>query len=154
MLFAGAGFAKLAHCIEQAFKGKSVAEHYVWIKHFHMSMAYLTVVLFTLRGLYRLLAGDQANLRLSKITDRVSYGVDTLLLVMGILLLIILQLNLMSTAWLSSKLGLLVAYVILGVFAFRNRLPMAARWLCFLLAIVCWKLMYLTATKHLPLWMW
>lgn len=131
-----------------------MAEHYVWIKHFHMGMAYLTVVLFTLRGLYRLAGGAKINLRLRKLTDRISYGVDSLLLIMGILLLVILQLNPITTAWLSSKLGFLVAYVILGVFAFRDRLPMAGRWLCFALAIGCWVLMFLTAKKHLPLWMW
>ena len=131
-----------------------MAEHYVWIKHFHMGMAYLTIMLFVFRGLYRLTAGEDINLRVRKVTDRISYGVDTLLLVMGILLLMILQLNPMTTPWLSSKLGFLVAYVILGVFAFRNRLPLALRWLRFALAIGCWVLMYKTARLHLPLWMW
>ncbi|MFB1011934.1 MAG: SirB2 family protein [Thiopseudomonas sp.] len=131
-----------------------MAEHYVWIKQFHIGMAYLTVTLFTLRGLYRLIGGERVSLRLRKVTDRISYGVDTLLLVMGILLLVILQLDPLSVAWLSSKLGLLVAYVILGVFAFRNRLPLAARWLAFALALGCWVLMYKTARLHLPLWMW
>ncbi|NLD14513.1 MAG: SirB2 family protein [Gammaproteobacteria bacterium] len=131
-----------------------MAEHYVWIKQFHIGMAYLTVTLFALRGLYRLIGGERVSLRLRKVTDRISYGVDTLLLVMGILLLVILQLDPLSVAWLSSKLGLLVAYVILGVFAFRNRLPLAARWLAFALALGCWVLMYKTARLHLPLWMW
>lgn len=131
-----------------------MAEHYVWIKHFHMGMAYLTIMLFVLRGLYRLTAGERVSLKLRKLTDRVSYGVDTLLLLMGVLLLVILQLNPVTTGWLSSKLGFLVAYVILGVFAFRNRLSLSARWLCFALAIGCWVLMFLTAKKHLPLWMW
>lgn len=131
-----------------------MAEHYVWIKQFHIGMAYLTVTLFTLRGLYRLIGGERVSLRLRTVTDRISYGVDTLLLVMGILLLVILQLDPLSVAWLSSKLGLLVAYVILGVFAFRNRLPLAARWLAFALALGCWVLMYKTARLHLPLWMW
>lgn len=131
-----------------------MAEHYVWIKQFHIGMAYLTVTLFTLRGLYRLIGGERVSLRLRKVTDRISYGVDTLLLVMGILLLVILQLDPLSVAWLSSKLGLLVAYVILGVFAFRNRLPLAARWMAFALALGCWVLMYKTARLHLPLWMW
>lgn len=131
-----------------------MAEHYVWIKQFHIGMAYLTVTLFTLRGLYRLIGGERVSLRLRKVTDRISYGVDTLLLVMGILLLVILQLDPLSVAWLSSKLGLLVAYVILGVFAFRNRLPLAARWVAFALALGCWVLMYKTARLHLPLWMW
>lgn len=131
-----------------------MAEHYVWIKQFHIGMAYLTVTLFTLRGLYRLIGGERVSLKLRKVTDRISYGVDTLLLVMGILLLVILQLGPLSVAWLSSKLGLLVAYVILGVFAFRNRLPLAARWVAFALALGCWVLMYKTARLHLPLWMW
>lgn len=131
-----------------------MAEHYTWIKHFHIGMAYLTVLLFVLRGLYRLLAGERVHLGLRKITDRISYGVDTLLLVMGILLLFILELNPVTTGWLSSKLGLLIAYIILGVFAFRNRLPLAARWLCFALAIGCWVMMFKTARLHQPVWMW
>lgn len=131
-----------------------MAEHYVWIKHFHIGMAYLTLALFVPRGLYRLLAGEGANLKVRKLTDRISYGVDSLLLLMAVLLLVILQLNPMAVAWLSSKLGLLGAYVILGVFAFRKGLPQAARWLCFLLAIGCWVLMYKTARLHLPLWAW
>lgn len=129
-----------------------MAEHYLWIKQFHMGMAYLTVVLFVARGLYRLLAGERVHAGLRKVTDRISYGVDSLLLLMAILLLVILQLNPVTTAWLSSKLGLLVAYVILGVFAFRNRLPLAARWLCFGLAIGCWWLMYQCARQHQPVW--
>ena len=104
-----------------------MAEHYVWIKHFHMGMAYLSIVPFTLRGLYRLAGGAKINLLLCKITDRISYGVDGLLLIMDIFVLVILQLNPITTAGLSSKLGFLVAYVILGVFAFRDRLPMAGR---------------------------
>lgn len=131
-----------------------MAEHYVWIKHFHMGMAYLTIMLFVFRGLYRLTAGEDINLRVRKVTDRISYGVDTLLLVMGILLLMILQLNPMTTPWLSSKLGFLVAYIILGVFAFRQHFSMTKRWVSFALAIGCWVLMFLTAKKHLPVWMW
>lgn len=131
-----------------------MAEHYVWIKHFHIGMAYLTITLFVLRGLYRLLGGERVNAKLRKITDRISYGVDTLLLLMGILLLVILQMNPVTIGWLSSKLALLVVYVVLGVFAFRNRLPLAGRWLCFVLAVGCWVLMYKTARLHLPLWMW
>lgn len=131
-----------------------MVEHYVWIKHFHMGMAYLTVTLFFLRGLYRLTAGERIHMGLRKATDRLSYLVDTLLLVMGILLLVILNLNPVTTGWVSSKLGLLVAYIILGVFAFRNRLPMGLRWLCFALALGCWWLMYKTAKLHQPIWMW
>lgn len=130
-----------------------MAAYYVLIKNFHIGLTYLTIVLFVLRGSYRLLAGDKINLRLRKTTDRLSYGVDTLLLLMAILLLIILSLNPVTTSWLSSKLGLLIAYVILGVFAFRNKLPMAARWLCFALAIACWVLMYKTARLHVPVWL-
>ena len=130
-----------------------MAEHYVWIKHFHGHGIPDHCAVYPARPVP---AGRRRkiNLRLRKITDRISYGVDSLLLIMGILLLVILQLNPITTAWLSSKLGFLVAYVILGVFAFRDRLPMAGRWLCFALAIGCWVLMFLTAKKHLPLWMW
>jgi len=131
-----------------------MVEHYLWIKSFHIGMAYTTGLLFLLRGLYRLVWRERVHAGLKKSVDRLSYVVDTLLLVMGISLLFVLQLNPVTTAWVASKLVLLLVYVGLGVMAFRQGLSMAGRWLCFALALLCWLLMYQTARLHLPLWMW
>ncbi len=131
-----------------------MAEYYLWIKNVHIGMAYTTGLLFLLRGLYRLLWRERMHLGLKKSVDRLSYLVDTLLLAMGISLLFILKLNPVTTAWVASKLVLLIVYVGLGVFAFRQRLSLAGRWSCFALALVCWLLMYQTARLHLPIWMW
>lgn len=131
-----------------------MAEHYIWIKQFHIGMAYSTVLLFFGRGLYRLLWRERVHAGIKKGFDRLSYLVDSLLLLMGVGLLFILQLNPLTVAWLGSKLVLLLVYIGLGVLAFRERLPMTVRWLCFALALLCWLLMFKTARFHLPLWQW
>lgn len=129
-------------------------EHYLMIKNAHIGVAYTTVLLFLLRGLYRLVWQQAANPLVKKVTDRASYLVDTLLLMLAFALLFVLKLNPLTTPWLASKLMWLLVYVGLGVMAFRQGLPLAARWLCFLLALGCWWLMYQTARQHAAIWQW
>lgn len=131
-----------------------MVEHYLWIKQLHIGTAYTTGVLFLIRGLYRLLWRERMQLGLKRAVDRLSYGVDTLLLVMGISLLFILKLNPVSTAWVASKLVFLLVYIVFGVVAFRERLDLPVRYAFFVLALGCWLLMYTTARQHLPFWMW
>lgn len=129
-------------------------EHYWLIKNAHIGMAYTTVLLFVLRGLYRLLWQERANALLRKLTDRLSYVVDTLLLSLAILLLFMLGLNPLAIAWVGSKLVWLLIYIGLGVAAFRRGLALPWRWLAFALAIGCWWMMYQTARLHAAFWQW
>lgn len=131
-----------------------MVEHYLLIKNAHIGLAYTTGALFFLRGIYRLLAAEQINQRIKKNADRISYLVDTLLLMLAIALLFILKLNPASMPWVGSKLVWLLVYIALGVMAFRPRLPLAARWSCFVLALGCWWLMYQTARLHAAVWQW
>ena len=129
-------------------------EYYLTIKHAHIGMAYTTLLLFLLRGLYRLLWQQRVNPLVKKMADRASYLVDTLLLVLAFALLFVLKLNPLTTPWLASKLVWLLVYIALGVMAFRQRLPLGVRWLCFVLALGCWWLMYQTARQHTAIWQW
>ncbi len=125
------------------------AEHYVLIKNIHISLVLLSGSLFVLRGLWVLLAGSGSALQ--KKVNRLSYVIDTCLLIAAVLLLIALDYAPLAAAWLQVKLILLVLYVVLGVFAFRNKYSMPVRWLAYTAALACFALMYYSARLHQPL---
>ena len=125
------------------------AEHYVLIKNIHISLVLLSGSLFMLRGLWVLLAGSGSALQ--KKVNRLSYVIDSCLLLAAVLLLIALDYAPLAAAWLQVKLILLVLYVVLGVFAFRNKYSMSVRWLAYAVALVCFALMYYSARLHQPL---
>jgi uncharacterized membrane protein SirB2 len=125
------------------------AEHYVLIKNIHISLVLLSGSLFVLRGLWVLLAGSGSALQ--KKVNRLSYVIDSCLLLAAVLLLIALDYAPLAAAWLQVKLILLVLYVVLGAFAFRNKYSMPVRWLAYAAALVCFALMYYSARLHQPL---
>lgn len=126
-----------------------LAEYYVLVKNIHISLVLLSGSLFVLRGLWVLLLGTGTALQ--KKVNRVSYAVDTCLLLAALLLLIILNFAPLAAAWLQVKLILLVLYVVFGVFAFRTKYSMPVRWIAYSAALVCFALMYYSARLHQPL---
>lgn len=124
------------------------------LKHAHIGLAYLTVILFLLRGLQRLVLKPVQPTVVQKTFNYISYAVDIPLFALGITLLVKLSINPATTAWMASKLTFLLLYIAIGVFAFRPILSLRARWFCFAVALLCWVMMYKTARTHLPFWQW
>lgn len=131
-----------------------MAEYYLWIKQTHVGLAFCTLLLFMLRGLYRLLSPRVERSGKLQAADRMSYAIDTCLLLLGVTLIFVLQLNPFTVAWLGSKLVFLALYIALGVLAFRERTAKPIRWASLALAMGCWLMMYATARAHLPFWLW
>lgn len=127
---------------------------YLAVKHAHMALAFATLGLFAGRGLYRLLVAPKPAGWVQKSFNYLSYGVDILLLFFGLYLLSVWAGTDASLAWIGSKLLFLLAYIVVGVFAYRPILPQHYRWLCFSLALLCWVLMYKTAKLKMPIWQW
>ncbi len=125
-----------------------LAEHYLLIKQIHIGLALLSGGLFVLRGLWVLLLGKGGNLQ--KGVNRISYLVDTCLLLAAVLLLAVLSFVPLSAAWLQAKLLLLVLYVLFGVVAFRAQHSLAVRWLAYIAALLCFAGMYYSARLHQP----
>ena len=107
-----------------------LAEHYLLIKNIHIGLALLSGSLFVARGLWVLLAGSGAPWQ--RRVNRISYMVDTGLLLAALLLLIIFSFAPLSAAWLQAKLLLLVLYVVFGALAFRDKYTLSMRWLAYL----------------------
>ncbi|MCK9534657.1 MAG: SirB2 family protein [Pseudomonas sp.] len=125
------------------------AEHYLLIKNIHMGLALLSGSLFVMRGLWVLLASRATDWQ--KKVNRLSYMIDSCLLLAAFLLLMILDYAPLSAAWLQVKLILLVLYVVFGLFAFRNTYSLPVRWLAYATALLCFAGMYYSARLHQPL---
>lgn len=114
----------------------------------HVAMILASGSLFALRGVFAL-AGS--GWPLSRPARRLSYAVDTTLLTAAVLLLCILPWSAFANGWLLVKLGLLVAYVLLGYRALRPGRDLRVRVVLFMLALLTYGWMYTIARAHHPL---
>ena len=123
-------------------------EFYPQIKAAHIGLALLSGGLFALRG-----AGVLANMRWPHwlVVRWTSYAVDTSLLTAALMLLTILPGALFSNGWLTVKIVLLVAYVVLGVFAIKRARTRMTRAVCYVAALATFGLVYSIARAHHPL---
>lgn len=121
---------------------------YPVLKHTHMGLAAVSVLGFALRGL-AVLGGARWPMKAG--VRQASMVVDTLLLAAGLGLWAWLAWAPMG--WLHVKLGLLVAYIVLGSFALKRARSWAGKALSFLLALLCVAQLWAVARWHHP-WGW
>ncbi|WP_286232789.1 SirB2 family protein [Thalassotalea sediminis] len=91
-------------------------------KHLHMTLAALSVALFTLRFIWTLLASKQLEKKWVKVAPHV---IDTFLLLAGIALMVQVGWNPLDHTWLAEKLLAVVFYILTAYYTLklaRNRL--------------------------------
>lgn len=113
-----------------------------------MLLVGLSLALFTARGVAALWRQDWVMRRAVR---RLSVAIDTLLLVAGASMWALLQHNPLQEAWLATKLGLLLVYVVLGSFALKRARSPGARLAFLLAALLCATLMVAIARTRDPL---
>lgn len=100
---------------------------YLALKHLHITLASLSIVLFTLRGGLAL-AGSPWRQRWP-VLRWLPHAVDATLLLAGLSLMVWSgQYPGAAAPWLAPKLGLLLAYIGLGKQALQPGVPTARRW--------------------------
>jgi uncharacterized membrane protein SirB2 len=104
---------------------------YMAYKHFHLLMVVLSVSFLIIRYAMSLKPAAILQTTFFKVAPHI---IDTLLLVSAVALMITLQQYPFVHAWLTEKLFAVLAYIALGVMAFRGRTA-AIRWICFLGAL-------------------
>lgn len=104
---------------------------YMAYKHFHLLMVALSVSFFLLRYAMSLKPAALLQRKFFKIAPHV---IDTLLLISAVMLMLTLQQYPFVHTWLTEKLIAVLAYIALGVMAFKGRTA-AIRWICFLGAL-------------------
>lgn len=120
-------------------------EFYPQIKTVHVFMVLLSGALFAARGAGALLGARWPTAAPLRWT---SVAIDTTLLTAALMLLTVLPATMFANGWLAMKLGLLVAYVVLGTMALkRERL----RPLLYALALLTYAWMISIARMHHPL---
>ena len=108
-------------------------EFYPEVRLVHISSVIASGSLFALRGALTL-AGSA--LPQHPAVRYLSYTIDTVLLTAALMLLSMLRLNPFAAPWLSTKLGLLLVYIVLGSFALKRARTQMSRTLCLALAML------------------
>lgn len=122
-----------------------MTDYYSQIKSVHVHAIGLSFAIFFLRGLLMLMH--------SKFTHHValryaSYTVDTVLLAAALMLSAMLHQYPFVHAWLTAKVLLLLAYIVLGVLALRRARSRQAQILAFIAACLVFAMIYAVARAH------
>ncbi|NMM40758.1 SirB2 family protein [Pseudoalteromonas arctica] len=91
---------------------------YLAVKHTHMAIAVLSIVLFYVRSFSRLGSGAIVK---NKLVFIGSHATDTFLLISAITLMAIAKINPLEQTWLLEKIILVVAYIALGIIASKQQ---------------------------------
>lgn len=117
----------------------------------HRLLVGLSLCLFALRGLGALWQQDWIMRRGVR---SASVAIDSLLLTAGISLWVLLRHNPLYESWLSTKLALLLPYMVLGSFALKRARSRGARLVFLLAALLCAAAMVTIARTRDPLGWW
>jgi len=126
----------------------TLAEWYPQVRWTHISLVLTSGALFAARGVGVLMGASWA---MQPAVRRLSATIDTGLLSAALLLLHILQLNPFAVPWLSTKIGLLLLYIVLGTLALKRAPTPRARLLFFVASLACYGFMLSVALAHHPL---
>ncbi len=123
-------------------------EYYAQVKWLHVGTVILSGALFCARGLMMLARSPRANHALLRFP---SYVIDTALLAAAITLSAMLHQYPFVHGWLTVKVLLLVAYIVLGSLALKRGRSYRVRAACFIAALVVYASIVLVARAHHPL---
>ncbi len=86
------------------------------LKHLHMTLAVLSVSLFTLRFVWTLVNSAKLQAKWVKITPHI---IDTFLLSIGVVMAVQYSINPMEQLWLGEKLLAVLAYIFTGYYTLK-----------------------------------
>lgn len=121
---------------------------YYWLKQVHVYSVMLSFTLFLLRGGW-VLSGR--SLPRQPVLRALPHTVDTVLLGSALWLTIIIQQYPFRDTWLTVKVLLLLAYIVLGSLALRRAPTRATRAVAFVAAVVTFLFLYSVARQRHPL---
>jgi uncharacterized membrane protein SirB2 len=121
---------------------------YLGIRSVHIACAALTISLFVVRGILMLAESPLLAHRALRWTP---IAVDTVLLTTALMLMDIIHQYPFRTPWLTAKIGLLVAYMVLGSIALRYGRTKRIRIAALLAALVTVAFLVTVARTHQPL---
>lgn len=124
-------------------------EYYAQIKLVHVTAVFTSGALFLSRGL--MVQTGRQVWAMAALLRYLSYAIDTVLLAAGLLLLAILPAAVYSNGWLTTKIALLLVYIVLGSFALKRAATQRKRLVLFVAALLAYGFMLTIAWSHHPL---
>ena len=122
---------------------------YPQIKWVHVAAVCTSGAIFLLRGL--VVQAGRTSLAMAAPVRYLSYTVDTILLTAALMLLTILPHAMFANGWLTTKLVLVVLYVVLGTFALKRGRTPRVRLACYCAALLVFVTIIGIAIAHHPL---
>lgn len=116
-----------------------------WVLSIHVLTALVSITLFIIRGVSHFRSGVLIQQRWAKIVPHVN---DTVLLLTAIWLALGLQQYPFTDAWLTAKLLALIAYILLGMTAFKWASTRRSQIIAWLLALVVFAYIISVAVTH------
>lgn len=123
-------------------------DHYLAIKHIHMSAAFVSFALFFMRGLWMSFKPEMLQRRWVRIVPHV---IDTILLAAALFLVVVWFQQRMPIMWIGAKVLGLVIYIILGTIALKRGPTRAIRIIAFLGALLTFVYILRVAFSKQPL---
>ncbi|WP_447077743.1 SirB2 family protein [Shewanella algae] len=105
---------------------------YPAVKHLHMTLIAVSVLLFIVRFVLKLRQSDIMDKKLLKVGPHV---IDTFLLLSGLTLCFMIKQYPFVDPWMTEKIGAVVAYILLGVMALKSNRNLIFRIFAFLGAL-------------------
>ena len=125
-----------------------MTEYYLVLRNVHIACAILTITLFVLRGSLTLAnSAWQQNVVLRYLP----HAVDTVLLTTALMLTTVIQQYPFAVGWLTAKVVLLVAYIVLGSIALKRGRTRRVRVVAFVAALATVAFLVSVARAHHPL---
>ena len=122
-------------------------EFYLPLRHTHIACAILTVALFVLRG--GLMLADSPWQR-NVVLRYLPHAVDTVLLTTALMLTTVIHQYPFATGWLTTKVVLLVVYIVLGSIALKRGRTRRIRIAAFVAALLTVGFLLTVARAHDP----
>jgi uncharacterized membrane protein SirB2 len=125
-----------------------MTEYYLVLRNVHIACAILTITLFVLRG--SLMLADSAWQQ-NVVLRYLPHAVDTVLLTSALMLTTVIQQYPFAVGWLTTKVLLLVAYIVLGSIALKRGRTRQVRVVAFVAALATVAFLLSVARAHHPL---
>jgi uncharacterized membrane protein SirB2 len=126
-----------------------MAELYLPLRWTHILTVLMSGLLFGARGL--LVAFGRKNLAMAAPARYLSYGIDTVLLTAAVLLTVIVGQYPVVDDWLTTKVLLLLVYIVLGSIALKRGRDRRTRIRAYVAAMLVYGFMVGVARAHHPL---
>ncbi|MDH3747251.1 MAG: SirB2 family protein [Gammaproteobacteria bacterium] len=120
---------------------------YSALKLVHVACAVLTIAGFALRGYWMMMSSTLLAHRITRIAPHI---IDSVFLLSGVAMLVLLSLNPLSQSWLVAKFVGLIAYILLGMIALRRGRTQSIRFIAFIGALLAFTFVVGVAITRSP----